>query len=75
MSHLLEIVKFPVLHPVTLDIAIALAEIPYWLKTITLEILQHQAAQRISTLIIVVSGAYNQYIRMISEGSCDTENE
>lgn len=52
------IVKFPVLHPVTLDITIALAEIPYWLITdncITLEMFQNQAAQHFSTLMIIVT--------------------
>ncbi len=36
----------------------------------------YSAAQLFSTLIIIrnVSWAANQYIRMISEGSCDTED-
>ncbi len=36
----------------------------------------HEAAQLFSTLIIIrnVSWAANQHIRMISEGSCDTED-
>ncbi len=34
---------------------------------------KYDAAQLFSTLIINVSWAENQYIRMISEGSCDAE--
>ncbi len=37
---------------------------------------KHEAAQLFSTLIIIrnVSCAANQHIRMISEGSCNTED-
>ncbi len=37
---------------------------------------KYEAAQQFSTLIIIrnVSWAANQYIRMISEESCDTED-
>ncbi len=37
---------------------------------------KYKAAQLFSTLIIIrnVSWAANQHIRIISEGSCDTEN-
>ncbi len=36
---------------------------------------KYEAAQLFSTLIIInVSWAANQHIRMISEGSCDTED-
>jgi len=38
--------------------------------------LKYEAAQRFSTLIIIrnVSWASNPHIRVISEGSCDTED-
>ncbi len=38
--------------------------------------IEYKAAQLFSTLIIIrnVSWAANQHIRMISEGSCDTED-
>jgi len=38
---------------------------------------KYEAAQLFSTLIVIrnVSGALNQNIRVISEGSCDTDAE
>ncbi len=45
-----------------------------WEKIVSPFPQKNLAAQLFSTLIIIIKNAANQHIRMIPEGSCDTED-